>query len=118
MLGALADVRSDSSWLDPDPIRLVRDRVHLSGQLRNPEAVRHVDRLNGDERRRRSGGVADGDMDLIGGDDTELWIADLPPPLIADDGDLERVRRLRAALEAPDVPCGDEEQDHDDEKRD
>src|SRR5215831_5144841 len=57
-------------------------------------------------------------MKLVGGDDTELLIADLPPPLIADDGDLERVRRLRAALDAPDVSGGDQEQDHNDEKRD
>src|SRR5262245_35093653 len=56
-------------------------------------------------------------MELVGGDDPEFRVADLPTPLIADDGDLERVRRLGATLDAPDVSGGDQEQDHDDEKR-
>src|SRR5262249_58458879 len=97
-LGALADVRSYPPRLDPDAIRLVRDGVHFSRQLRNPEAVRHVDRLHGDESRRRTGPVTHGDVDLVCSDDLELRIADLPPPLVADDGDLQRVGRLRAAL--------------------
>src|SRR5947208_5923774 len=54
ILGALADERPHPPWLDPDAVRLVRDRVHLSRQLWNPEAVGHVDRPYRDERQRRA----------------------------------------------------------------
>ena len=57
------------------------------------------------------------DVDLVRGDDPELRIANLPPPLVTDNGDLERVRRLRASLDPPDVPRGDQEQDDDDQER-
>src|SRR3989441_4969277 len=117
ILGALTDIRAHLPWLDPDSIRLVRDRIHLPRQLRNPEAVCHVDGLHGDERRGRVGRVTHGDVDLVRGDDPELRIADLPPPLVADDSDLERVRRLVAAFDPIDVPGGDQKQDDDDQER-
>ena len=117
VLGALADERPHPPRLDPDAIRLVRDRVHLSRQLWNPEAVGHVDRPYRDERQRRARLVTHRDVDLVRGDDPELRIANLPPPLVTDNGDLERVRRLRASLDPPDVPRGDQEQDDDDQER-
>jgi hypothetical protein len=94
VLGALADVRSDSPRLDPDPI--------LSGIASFFPATWGIQKRCATstdwvvmKRRRRPGHVADGGVDFIGRDDAELRIADLPPPLAADDGDLERVRRLR-----------------------
>jgi hypothetical protein len=56
-------------------------------------------------------------MELVGGDDPELRVANLPPPLVPDDRDLERVRRLSAPLDRVDIACGHEEQHDDDEER-
>ena len=38
---------------------------------------------------RRARRIARRDVQLVGGDDAELGVADLPPPLVADDGDVE-----------------------------
>src|SRR5947208_16456843 len=88
ILRALADVRPDLTRIDPEPVRLVRDRVHLAGELRNREGMRHVDRLNGDECRLPSDGHEHGDMDLATRYDPEGRLPAFPPPLITDDGEL------------------------------
>ena len=62
-------------------------------------------------------GVAHRHVELVGGDDPELRVADLPPPLVPDDGDLERVRRRRAPLDRVDVAGGHQEQHDDDQER-
>jgi len=36
--------------------------------------------------------IADRDVQLVGGDDAELGIAVLPPELVPDDGDVQRIR--------------------------
>src|SRR5690606_10940061 len=66
----------------------------LAAQLRNPERVDHVVAAQ-----RQVDGAAHGQVELVGGAHPILGISELPPPLVADDLHLQRVRnrrRLRA----------------------
>src|SRR6266404_774393 len=114
-LGALADVPARLLRVDPYPVGLVRDDVHLPGELGNPEAVNDISGLERDEGRGRVRRVADRHVELVGGDDPQPRIADLPPPLVPDDRDLESLRRLRTPLDREDVPGRHQEQ-HDDDQ--
>src|SRR5215468_3690806 len=117
VLRALADVGPGTGRLDPHMVDLVRDHVHLARELGNPEAVDDVDGLEGDEGWGGLSGIAHRHVELVGSDHAELGIANLPPPLVADDGHFHGVRRLRAPLDAPDVAGGDQEEHDDDEER-
>src|SRR5207249_7090270 len=72
--------------------------------------------LERDERARRPGGVADRDVQLVGRHDSQLRIADFPPPLVPHHRDLERVAGGRRPLDREDVPGRRQEQDDHDEK--
>src|SRR5215813_5243736 len=95
ILCALADVGPGTGRLDPHMVDLVRDHVHLARELGNPEAVDDVDGLEGDEGWGGLSGIAHRHVELVRGDHAELGIADLPPPLIANDGHFHGVGRLR-----------------------
>ena len=56
-------------------------------------------------------------MQLVGGDHAELGVADLPPPLSPDDGDLDCVGRPRRRLDFVNHPAGGEHEDDDDDER-
>ena len=84
--------------IDPHRIFFVGDDVGLAGQPRHPEAVRDVGRLEIEKGRRRALRIAQRNMKLVGGDDAEAGIAELPPPLMRDHVDAERVRRPRRRL--------------------
>ena len=58
---------------------------------------------------------AHGNMQLIGGHDTELGIAELPPELVADDRNIQCGLRLGRILNGEDNARRGEEQDYDDE---
>jgi hypothetical protein len=59
-------------------------RIDLSRELRHPEVVDDIGRLDGDEQ------VApDRDVNLVGRDGTRR-VANFPPPLVRDDGDVGR----------------------------
>src|SRR5215813_8332948 len=117
VLRALADVGAGTRWLDPHVVGLVGDHVHLARELGHPEAVDDVYGLESDEGGCGLSGVAHRHVELIGGDHAELGIANLPPPLVADDGHFHRARRLRTPLDPPDVAGSDEEEHDDDEER-
>ena len=59
-----------------------------------------------------------GHVELVGGHDAELRIAKLPPPLAADDRDLEGPGRLRPVLDLEDRAGRRQPEDDDDEDRD
>src|SRR6266446_6858616 len=118
VLGALADIPARLLRVDPDPVGLVRDDVHLPGELGNPEAVNDISGLERDEGRGRVRRVADRHVELVGGDDAKLRVADLPPPLVPDDRDFESLWNRRAPLDREDVPGRHQEQDDDDQDRD
>ena len=62
-------------------------------------------------------GIADGDVQFVGGDDAELRIAILPPELVADDDHIERAGGLGMRLGAEDdAGRGEEQHDHDQDR--
>src|SRR5689334_25144363 len=56
-LGTLPDVRAGRPRLDPGPVDLAGDDVGFARELRDPEAVNHVGRLERDERACRPAGA-------------------------------------------------------------
>ena len=80
---------------EPDVVRVVRDQVALAVELRHPEGVEHV--LG---REREIGRAAHRQIELVRRDHAVLRIPELPPPLVADDLNLQRARdRLCLRLE-------------------
>ena len=86
-------------------------RSVLPAKLRNPEAVVGVGGKQLQECRRRMSGVAHRNVQLVRGDDAEPRIAELPPELVPDGGDLERGRRLGSILNRVDHPRRSQKQD-------
>ncbi len=86
-LRALADVRARSLRREPQDVVLAGYEVDLARELRHPEAVDHVVGIEMDLHR-----PARGQVDLVGRRVLRPGIADRPPPALADDLDLERVR--------------------------
>jgi len=68
--------------LEHQRVRALRQQVPLATEGGDPEAVDHVGRgqLEGD-------GPTDRHVDLVGGREPLLGVADLPPPLVPDDLD-------------------------------
>ncbi len=74
--------------------------------------VRGEQREKGRRRMRR---IAYRNVQFIGGDHFERWISILPPELVPDDGDFNRVCRRLRILNAADYAGRRQEQDDDDE---
>ena len=104
---------------EPQIIRVVRDEITLAGERRDPKRVNHVLGLEREVHR-----ASLRQIELVGRDDgvelsgwaslRELRIAKLPPPLMADDLDLQCVAatfRL-CAEDRPYGRDGDEHEDH------
>ncbi|MFM1751115.1 MAG: hypothetical protein RL119_77, partial [Actinomycetota bacterium] len=72
---------------EPEVVGLVGDEVALPPHLRDPEGVEHI--LGGELELHRT---AHRDVELVGGDDAELRVAELPPPLMPDHLHLEGAR--------------------------
>ena len=104
VLRALPQVEPGLVRVDPRLVRAVRNQVGLAGQPRNPEAVIHVGGQQRDERRGRIRRVADRNMQFVGRDDVQPWIAILPPELVTDGDDLDGVRRPLCVLDGGDHP--------------
>src|SRR5947209_6924929 len=87
-LGALASEGSFLISLDPERIFITRNQIAFSVQVGRPEAVNHILRRSLNHHR-----LADWNMDLIRSDHGLIslrgLIADLPPPLMADDLDAD-----------------------------
>ena len=96
--------------IDPHRIFLIRDDVSLAGKARHPEAMRDVGRLEIEKGRRGILRIAQRHVQLVGGDDAEVRVAELPPPLMRDDVDAERARRPRRCLHRIYGAGGDEDE--------
>ena len=117
ILRALAKKDAGLVRIDPHVIHAIGNQVGLARQLRNPETVVRV----GGKQRQKSGcrvrGIAYRNVQLIGSDDALLWITKLPPELVSDGDDLDRILRLRSILNRVDHSCGCQKQDDDDQNR-
>ncbi len=92
-LRALPAIDSGFLCQELDFIVLARDEIHFSEQVRRPEAMDHVIRGELDGHR-----FAGGNHDLVCGREGavgSVLVADLPPPLLADDFDRHRRFALR-----------------------
>ena len=102
---------------EPEVVRVVRDQVALAAELRDPERVRSRPAVFSVKFTVRPIGryssLAVTTCRRVRGLRGVLRIAELPPPLVADHLDLQRVgRRLRLRLEdRADGRDGDEDQD-------
>jgi hypothetical protein len=113
VLGALAEVGAGHAGLEPHAVDAIGDDVGLAVELGDPEAVHDVGRLEGEE-----GGAADRNVQLVGGDHVVVRVAELPPPLVADDAHVQRVGGRGGVLDRDQRARGDQEEDEDDEQRD
>ena len=96
VLRALAEIEAGVCRIDPHGVDLIGNQIHLAGQSRNPEAMVDIRGRHGQIGRRRVRGIADRNVQFVGGDDAEFRIAILPPELMADHHDIERGRGLGA----------------------
>src|SRR6266852_1716427 len=114
VLRALPQVEPCLARLDPHLVRVVWNQIGLAGEARHPEAVVGIRREQVEEGR-----LADGQVQLVRGDDLQPRVPILPPELVADDGHLERAFRARSVLDAEDDSRrGEEEHQHDDDRSD
>src|SRR4051794_25105063 len=87
-LGALAAI--DSRFLNGEPGRILlsRDEIHLARQTGYPEGVDDIRRVECQLH-----DSAEGDMNLVGGDEAvarhAVLVAHLPPPLMTHDFDID-----------------------------
>src|ERR1041385_4914537 len=91
-LRALAAVRALAVGPEHQRRVLAGDEVFFAREVRNPEAVNHVSRVELDLNR-----ATDGDVNLVGGREgvarRRVCVANLPPPLMARHLDVDRVAR-------------------------
>ena len=92
ILRALAEIDSRTRRVDPHLVHAIRNQVGLAAQLRDPEAVVGVGRQQLQECGRGMRGIAHRNVQFVCRDDAELRIPELPPELMADDGDVESRR--------------------------
>ena len=118
VLGTLADVHAGFVWFHPHGVDAIGDQVGLAGELRNPETVVGVSRTQGDERRGAMRRIADGNVELVGGDDTKRRITEFPPELMTDGGDLNSAGRRHSLLNGMDNASGGEEKNQNDKDGD
>ncbi len=63
-------------------------------------------------------GIAHRDMQFVGGYDSKLWVTELPPELVTDNGYLNGIRRFRRILYSVNYARRRRKQDDDDQNRD
>src|SRR6266478_2469012 len=96
VLGTLAEKQALLARLKPHGIGPSWNQVGLPGQPWHPEAVTDISRLECEVDWPRHAVIAGWYMQLVGRDDSDvpavILIVDvLPPPLMADDGHVERL---------------------------
>ena len=111
-LGALAVVLARRVGREDDARHAAGNRVALAAELRHPEAVDDVGA--GDLEAHRAAGRK---VEIAGGDDPELRVLELPPPLVPDDLHPEGVLRRRG-LGPEDRRHGREGDEGQDDRRD
>ena len=107
VLGALALVQADLAGLHHPLVGPARHGVHLAGERGDPEAVDHVVGLDPE-----TDVAVDRDGRLGGGDDVGSAVvvevvSVLPPPLLPDHGDVDRVLGIIHAQDRVDVEHGE-----------
>ena len=107
VLAALAEVGTGDVRIDPHRIFPVRDYVSLACQERHPETMRDVSRLEIEKGRRWTLRITQRNMKLIGSDDAEAGVTELPPPLMRDHMDAERAGRPREVVLKMSLDRGD-----------
>ena len=111
-LGALAVVLARRVGREDDAGHAAGNRIALAAELGHPEAVDDVGA--GDLEAHRAAGR---EVEVAGGDDAELRVLELPPPLVPDDLHPEGVLRRRG-LRPEDRPHGREGDERQDDRRD
>jgi hypothetical protein len=118
IFGAIAKEDARGVRLHPHRVGAIGNDVHLARQLRHPEAVNHIRRF---ERERRGSALvagADRNVQFVRSNHAEIWIMNLPPPLMSDHADFERVGGQLRILHVGDRARRDQHQDEDDKNRD
>ena len=117
VLRTLAEIEAGVVRVDPRVVDAIGNQVRLSRKARHPEAVIRVRGEKFQERWRRIRRIADRDVKFVRGDDAEIGIAELPPELMANRGDVDCARRRRCVLNLRDHTRGGKEQHDDDQDR-
>src|SRR5262249_39641420 len=99
ILPAIPNISTGLCWLDPHPVFLIRNQISLAGELRHPETMGDIHRLELEKGWPSLARLTDRHMHLIRGHDAQLWVANFPPPLVADHRDIERVGGRDGALD-------------------
>src|SRR5215469_10233546 len=117
ILRALAEVGAGLIRIDPHLVLSIWDNVGFSREARHPETVRHIRRFKVEERRRGMRRVAQRNVQFVRGHDAELGISELPPPLMPDHANQDRIRRARSGLHRIDRAYGRQDQNENDQDR-
>ena len=104
ILSALAQVDSRPRRIEPHFVHAIRNQVGLAAEFGDPKAVVGISGKQLEESGRGMLRIARRNVQLVSGDDAELGIAEFPPELMADDGDIESGGRLRGILDCVDNP--------------
>src|ERR1700683_5592547 len=83
-LRTLAEIDPCLVRIDPHRIDPVGDKICLAGQARDPKAMRDIRGLQLDPGWRGMCRIAERNMQFIRRDDSQIGIAQLPPPLMAN----------------------------------
>src|SRR5262249_45542807 len=115
--GTGAEIGARLMRLDPHVSRPIGDQVGLAGNPRDPKTMGDIGRLEREECRAPSEGITDGYMKFVRGYHAQLGVPDLPPPLLPDHRDLDRVRRLGRRLDFMNHSGRGEHEHEDDDER-
>src|SRR6266850_1417389 len=82
---ALSQEQAGAFRLNPHRIDFVGNEINFSHQTRHPKTVDDIRSAQIEEGWQSAAALAHRDVKFIGGDDAKFGIANLPPPLLADD---------------------------------
>src|ERR1700677_2826624 len=94
VLRALAKIKACLRWIDPHGVNAIWNHVRLARQPRHPETMVRIRRRHRKISWRWLRRLTDGNMQLIRRHHPQLWIAVLPPELVANHGYVHRAVRL------------------------
>src|ERR1700731_4623946 len=102
VLRTLAQVKAGLVWIHPHTVGMVWYQVRLSSQTGHPKAVIRICGKQREESRGRVRRVAYRDVQFIRGHYFKRWISILPPELVPDYGDFQRIAWAGGVLDARD----------------
>src|SRR5262245_2055462 len=98
ILRAVANISSRLQGFNPHPILPIGNHIGFAGELRHPEAMRDIRRLELEEGWPSLARLTDRHVHLIRGHYAQFRVANFPPPLVADHRDIKRIGRRDGAL--------------------